>query len=118
APDRPAGPWRVMVAQVLADPRCRLAHRDAVLPRSVVIGVMGDSDLARRLDQRGENRLPRLGVGDTQRTFPAAKLVVAGARIALHAPETAGHLRNSSPSCPAAPRCRSLAPDRARTPGR
>ena len=65
----------------------RLAHRDAFLAGAVVIGVVRNADLARRLDQRLEDRLARLRVGDPQRTLAAAIPVVAVAVIALHALE-------------------------------
>ena len=65
----------------------RLAHRDAFLAGAVVIRVVRDADLARRLDDRREDRVARLRVGDAQRAFPAAKPVVAVARIAFHALE-------------------------------
>ena len=70
----------------------RLAHRDAVLRGAVVVGVVADADLARRLDQRRENRVARLGVGDAQRAVAAAERVVAAALVALHALEEGQHL--------------------------
>ena len=60
---------------------------------AVVVGVVRDPDLARRLDQRGEQRIARLGVGDAQRTVPAAECVVAAALVAFHALEEGQDVR-------------------------
>src|SRR5258707_14194890 len=55
----------------------RLTHRDAFLAGAVVIRVVPDADLRRRLDDGREKRIARLRVGDAQRTLAAAKGIVA-----------------------------------------
>src|SRR6516225_5886868 len=62
----------------------RLTHRDAFLAGAVVIRVVSDADLCRRLDDRREKRIARFRVGDAQRTLAAAKSIVALAGIAFH----------------------------------
>jgi hypothetical protein len=42
----------------------RLAHGYAVLPGTIVVGVVRDPDLARCLDQRSPEGITRLGVAD------------------------------------------------------
>ena len=65
----------------------RLAHRDACLAGAVVIRVVPDADLPRRLDDRRKERIARFRVGDAQRALPAAEGIVALAGIAFHALE-------------------------------
>ena len=65
----------------------RLTHGDAFLAGAVVIRVVSDADLRRRLDDRREKRIARLRVGHAQRALPATECVVALAGIALHALE-------------------------------
>ena len=65
----------------------RLAHRNAFLAGAVVIRVVPDADLRRRLDDRGKERIARFRVGHAQRAFPAAQGIVALAGIAFHALE-------------------------------
>src|SRR5215475_3092186 len=65
----------------------RLTHRDACLAGAVVIRVVPDADLRRRLDDRREKRIARLRVGDAQRAIATTKLIVALAGIAFHALE-------------------------------
>src|ERR1700730_8135044 len=65
----------------------RLAHRDAFLAGAVVIRVVADADLRRRLEDRREKRIARFRVGDAQRALATAKGIVALAGIAFHALE-------------------------------
>ena len=65
----------------------RLTHRDAFLAGAVVIRVVPDADLRRRLDDRREKRIARFRVGDAQRALATAKAIVALAGIAFHALE-------------------------------
>src|SRR5207237_9879140 len=65
----------------------RLAHRDAFLAGAVVIRVVPDADLRRRLDDRREQRILRCRVGDAQRAVAAAQGIVALAGIAFPALE-------------------------------
>ena len=65
----------------------RLTHRDAFLAGAVVIRVVPDADLRRRLDDRREKRIARFRVGDAQRALATAKGIVALAGIAFHALE-------------------------------
>src|SRR5271165_623038 len=69
----------------------RLAHRDAVLTGAIVIRVMNNPDLARCLDQRGVERVARLGVRDLQRSLSAAEFVVASS-VTFHAFEHGQHV--------------------------
>src|SRR5712675_3200082 len=62
----------------------RLTHRDAFLADAVVIRVVPDADLRRRLDDRREKRIARFRVGDAQRAPAAAQGIIAGAGIAFH----------------------------------
>ena len=82
---------RVQIAMGRAHPATvgdrRLAHGDAILPGTVVVGVVRDPDLARRFDQCLVERIARLRVRDAQRAVPAAKGVIALAFIAFHALE-------------------------------
>src|SRR5215471_10570131 len=81
----------------------RLTHRDAFLARAVVIRVVPDAELRRRLDDRREKRIARFRVSDAQRALAAAKAIIAPAGIAFHAleegqdlsvaPAAAAHLR-------------------------
>src|SRR6202040_866630 len=62
----------------------RLTHRDAFLAGAVVIRVVLDADLRRRLDDRREKRIARFRVGDAQRAVAPAQGIVARAGIAFH----------------------------------
>src|SRR6516164_4475229 len=65
----------------------RLTHRDAFLAGAVVIRVVSDADLRRRLDDRREKRIARFRVGDAQWALAAAKGIFSLADIAFHALE-------------------------------
>src|SRR6185436_7545701 len=69
-----------------------LAHDDAVLRGTVVVRVVADADLARRLDQGLEERRPGLGIGDDERPVAAAEAVVAAAPVTLDALEERQHV--------------------------
>src|SRR5260221_5436338 len=71
----------------------RLTHSDAFLAGAVVIRVVPDADLRRRLDDRLKKRIARLRVGDPQRALSTAKGIVALAGIAFHALEERQNLR-------------------------
>src|SRR5262249_34124487 len=83
-------------AYALAAENARLAHGDAVLSRAVVVGIVPDADLGRRRDQRLEDRLGRLRIGDGERAVAAAIFVLVAAPItslvALDALEERQHL--------------------------
>src|SRR6185312_10639014 len=70
----------------------RLAHHDAVLLGAVVVAVVADADLARRLDQRLEDRVRGRRIGDPERPVAPAEPVVAAALVAFHALEEGQHL--------------------------
>src|SRR5262249_8927533 len=70
----------------------RLAHDDAFLAGTVVVGVVRDADLAGRLDQRLEDRFARRWIGNAQRSRAAAEAVIAAAFVAFHALEERQHL--------------------------
>src|SRR6516164_10795668 len=63
----------------------RLTYRDARLAGAVVIRVVPDADLRRRLDDRREKRIARFRVGDAKWALAAANRIVALAGIAFHA---------------------------------
>src|SRR5262245_18324486 len=65
----------------------RLAHGYAVLPGTVVVGVVRDPDLALCLDQRSIEEITRLGVGDAERALPTTVGVISLASIGFHALE-------------------------------
>src|SRR6202008_3466177 len=65
----------------------RLTHGDTGLAGAVLIRVVPDADLRRRLDNRREKRIARFRVGDAQRTLATTKPIVALAGIAFHALE-------------------------------
>src|SRR5215469_16696691 len=66
--------------------RC-LAHRDAFLAGAVVIRVVPDADLRRRLHDRRKKRIARFRVGDAKWALATAKRIVALTGIAFHALE-------------------------------
>ena len=70
----------------------RLAHGDAVLLRTVVVGIVPDADLTRGLDQCREQRIAPVGIGDAQRTVAAAEGIVALAFVSLHLLEEGQHV--------------------------
>src|SRR5438552_18261767 len=88
----------------------RLTHRDAFLAGAVVIRVVPDADLRRRLDDRREKRIARFRVGDTQRALTTAKAIVALAGITFQ--------RSSSRGYPSGTRYRSPGTGRGQTPFR
>jgi hypothetical protein len=65
----------------------------AWLAGAVVIRVVPDADLRRRLDDRREKRIAPFRVGDAQRALATAKAIVALAGIAFHALEEGQDLR-------------------------
>ena len=70
----------------------RLAHGDAVLLRTVVVGIVPDADLTRGLDQCREQRIAPVGIGDAQRTVAAPEGIVALAFVSLHLLEEGQHV--------------------------
>ena len=53
---------------------------------------MHNADLAGRLDQRGEDRLPRFRIGDAQRALAASIGVIAVGLVTFHSLEEWQHI--------------------------